>query len=128
MTPIVINTQSIKAFEIVKQIDNFIEEYTPYVKECWDNHLNEDYPYYWPAYDYHNFLRQVEQVVKFLQANQFTNCIAYHDIIELCSEPDQAIICHHIKSRGDKIMAEEGSDLPQLVLEIGPHKLSIITL
>lgn len=128
MTPIVINTQSIKAFEIVKQIDNFIGEYAPYVKECWDNHLNEDYPYYWPAYDYHNFLRQVEQVVRFLQSYQFTNCPIYHDIIELCSEPDQAIINHRLKSRGDEIMAEESSDLPQLVFEIGPHKLSIITL
>lgn len=113
---------------ILQQIDQFITDNGSYIKDCWDNHLNEDYPFYFPAYDYHNFLKQVKKVLGFYIAYSYTNAIVHHDIIEVNTECNQALLIHYNKSEGDDAMTAWDADDPQLTWEIGIHKLSIVIL
>lgn len=121
-----VSTDLIKS--IPQQIDQFITDNASFLKDFWNNTLNEDYPFCWPAHDYHNFLKQIECVVKFYIATQYENNLLHHDIIEIFEDPDQAVLFEHKRSEGDMIMAELDADQPQLTFEIGEHRLSIIYL
>lgn len=114
--------------ETLQQIDQFITDNASFIKESWNPHLNEEYPFYMPAYDYPNFIKQMEQVLSFYIAYSYTNAIVHHDIIWVDTEANQAILIHYNKSEGDDAMTAWDADDPQLTWEIGIHKLSIVIL
>lgn len=112
---------------IIQQIDQFITDNAPYIKDDWKNTIYEDYPFYIPAYSYNEFLKQIEQVLRFYIANSQMNVIRHHDIIEINSEATNAVLAPYTRSEGDDWITEWDDEL-QLTWEIGIHKLSIIIL
>lgn len=119
-------TETVKS--ILQQIDQFITDNASYIKDCWRNTLYDDYPFYIPAYSYDEFFKQIERVLWFYLSYSHDNAIIHHDIIEINTEADHAILIHYNKSEGDDAMTAWDADDPQLTWEIGIHKLSIVII
>lgn len=116
---------------ILQQINQFIIDNASFIREDWNNHLNEDYPFYMPAHDYQSFLEQVEQVITFDTVHRFNKDLMHHDIIKVNTELNQAILVPYPRIKGDEYLeylTDCDAEAPQITWEIGIHRLSIVLI